>query len=48
MAQMVILVMGGSDQCHVNLPAGVALDEVGNLFISDEGNNRIRKVTTNG
>jgi hypothetical protein len=29
-------------------PAGVAVDNVGNLFIADAGNNRIRKVDTNG
>jgi len=29
-------------------PRGVAVDAVGNLFIADTGNNRIRKVDTNG
>jgi trimeric autotransporter adhesin len=29
-------------------PRGVAVDAVGNLFIADAGNNRIRKVDTNG
>jgi sugar lactone lactonase YvrE len=29
-------------------PASVAVDPVGNLFIADRGNNRIRKVDTNG
>lgn len=30
------------------LPAGVAVDRNGNLFIADLGNNRVRKVTTAG
>jgi sugar lactone lactonase YvrE len=29
-------------------PTGVAVDSFGNLFIADNGNNRIRKVLTNG
>jgi streptogramin lyase len=29
-------------------PGGVALDSVGNLYVSDEGNNTIRKVTPGG
>jgi len=32
----------------LNLPGGVAVDGSGNLFIADTGNNRIRKVDTNG
>lgn len=33
---------------QLNNPTTIAVDASGNLFISDEGNNRIRKVTTNG
>ncbi|HEY5041321.1 MAG TPA: hypothetical protein VIK53_04905 [Verrucomicrobiae bacterium] len=33
---------------RLNLPFGVALDDNGNLFISDSGNSRIREVNTNG
>lgn len=32
----------------LNEPTGIAIDNFGNLFISDAGNNRIRKVGTNG
>jgi len=36
---------GASTTASVNSPAGLALDSVGNLYIADVGNNRIRKVT---
>lgn len=32
----------------LNVPGGIAFDLAGNLFIADYGNNRIRKVSTNG
>jgi sugar lactone lactonase YvrE len=31
-----------------NTPSGLALDDHGNLYVADTGNNRIRKVTTEG
>jgi sugar lactone lactonase YvrE len=33
---------------ELNVPYGVAIDGSGNVFIADSGNNRIRKVSTNG
>lgn len=32
----------------LNSPSGVAVDTAGNVFIADLGNNRIRKINTNG
>jgi len=39
---------GAATNASVNHPAGVASDPAGNLYIADTGNNRIRKVDTNG
>ncbi len=31
-----------------NMPWGVAIDAWGNLYVTDEGNNRIRKISSSG
>ncbi|HEY3861267.1 MAG TPA: SBBP repeat-containing protein [Verrucomicrobiae bacterium] len=39
---------GAATNATLNAPAATAVDAAGNLFIADSGNNRIRKVATNG
>ena len=39
---------GAATNADLNNPCGVAVDATGNLFITDQSNNRIRKVDTNG
>ena len=39
---------GLATSASLNIPEAVAVDAVGNLYIADAGNNRIRKVDTNG
>jgi len=36
---------GSAIQAKISMPAGIALDDAGNLFIADYGNHRIRKVS---
>jgi streptogramin lyase len=36
---------GVGDSAELYYPAGIAIDKFGNLFIAEEGNNRIRKVS---
>jgi uncharacterized protein (TIGR03437 family) len=36
---------GPATSAQLNFPEGVAVDSAGNLYIADEGNNRIRKVS---
>ncbi len=39
---------GAATGASLNYPAGVTADAAGNLFIAEGGNNRVRKVDTNG
>jgi sugar lactone lactonase YvrE len=39
---------GAATNAKIAIPTGVTVDVNGNLFIADSGNNRIRKVDTNG
>jgi sugar lactone lactonase YvrE len=39
---------GPSASARVNAPAGLAVDAVGNVYIADAGNNRIRKIDVAG
>ena len=39
---------GPATSAGLNWPSGVAVDSVGNLFIADTWNNRVRQVDTNG
>ena len=36
---------GSATNASLNFPTGVAVDSTGNIYIADQGNNRIRKVT---
>ena len=39
---------GPATNAELSSPSGVAVDGAGNLFIADDGNNRVRKVSTSG
>src|SRR5258706_2763384 len=39
---------GPAAQAHLNAPYGLATDPAGNLYIADLGNNRLRKVSSDG
>jgi sugar lactone lactonase YvrE len=39
---------GPASNATVNYPTGVSVDTLGNLYIADSGNNRIRRVDTHG
>jgi DNA-binding beta-propeller fold protein YncE len=38
---------GPATQAKLDGPAGLALDAAGNLYIADQGNDRVRRVDTN-
>jgi DNA-binding beta-propeller fold protein YncE len=42
------LMDGKSDESFFNLPAGVAVDAEGNVFVADAGNHAIRKISAGG
>jgi sugar lactone lactonase YvrE len=39
---------GAATNAYLNNPSGVALDALGNIFVADTGNNRVRRIATNG
>ena len=39
---------GPATSAQLNYPVGLAFDAIGNLYIADQGNKRIRKINTNG
>ena len=39
---------GQATSAHLNVPAGIAVDGSGNLYIADRDNNRIRRVSSSG
>jgi hypothetical protein len=39
---------GPAATAQLNEPKGIAIDTAGNLYVSDRGNNVVRKITTNG
>ncbi|HEU4870755.1 MAG TPA: NHL repeat-containing protein [Pyrinomonadaceae bacterium] len=39
---------GAGAQASFNTPSGLAIDDTGNLYVADTGNNRVRKVTAEG
>ena len=36
---------GAPENARLNSPSGLAVDEVGNLYVADSGNHRVRKIT---
>lgn len=42
------LINGAAKQARLNHPSKIVLDKLGNLYVSEEGNNTIRKITAAG
>ncbi|MFB7499789.1 hypothetical protein ACFC09_34770 [Streptomyces sp. NPDC056161] len=40
--------MGGAAEAGLNFPHAVAADDAGNIYIADDDNHRVRKVTPHG
>jgi hypothetical protein len=39
---------GLREKAYLSSPAGLAVDSLGNMFVADSGNHRIRRVSANG
>ncbi len=39
---------GAATSANLHAPTGIVIDSLGNIYISDSGNNRVRKVTSTG
>jgi surface protein len=39
---------GTGNNAQFNIPWGIVVDAIGNVYVADRGNNRIRKITVNG
>ncbi|MBI5328132.1 MAG: SBBP repeat-containing protein [Deltaproteobacteria bacterium] len=36
------------ERAQFNWPAGIAVDDNGNIYVADSGNNRVRKISQGG
>lgn len=39
---------GSMERAQFNWPAGIAVDDNGNIYVADSGNNRVRKISQGG